>query len=51
MLDLANRAPLLTGSGRLEPLFLPARPAEVHTAHCSAGKARKLLDYQALVRP
>ena len=33
----------------LTPEFLPARPAEVHTAHCSAAKARKLLDYEPVV--
>ena len=33
----------------LHPEFLPARPAEVHTAHCSAAKARKLLDYEPVV--
>lgn len=29
----------------LEPEFLPPRPGEVFEAHCSADKARKLLDY------
>lgn len=48
ILELAEAVLAVTGSG-LEPEFLPARPAEVHTAHCSAGKARKLLDYQAMV--
>ena len=33
----------------LHPEYLPARPAEVHTAHCSAAKARKLLDYEPVV--
>ena len=46
MLDLANVIRYLTGRPDLEPLFLPARPAEVHTAHCSADKARKLLGYR-----
>lgn len=33
----------------MHPEYLPARPAEVHTAHCSAAKARKLLDYEPQV--
>ena len=33
----------------LHPEYLPARPAEVHTATCSADKARKLLDYEPVV--
>jgi UDP-glucose 4-epimerase len=33
----------------LHPEYLPARPAEVHTATCSADKARKLLDYEPRV--
>ena len=45
ILELAQAVLRTCGSG-LEPEFLPARPAEVHTAHCSAAKARKLLDYE-----
>lgn len=33
----------------LEPVFLPARPCEVKLAHCSADKARGLLDYEPRV--
>jgi UDP-glucose 4-epimerase len=29
----------------LNPIYLDARPSEVRLAHCSADKARKLLDY------
>jgi UDP-glucose 4-epimerase len=46
ILDLANVIRYLTDRTDLEPLFLPARPGEVHTAHCSAEKARKLLGYR-----
>lgn len=31
---------------RLEPIYLPDRPREVKLATCSAGKARRLLDYR-----
>jgi UDP-glucose 4-epimerase len=31
---------------KLDPMYLPPRPAEVKFATCSAGKARKLLGYQ-----
>ncbi len=48
ILELAESVLAVTGSG-LEPVFLPDRPAEVHTAHCSAAKARKMLDYQSQV--
>ena len=48
ILELAQAVLRTCGSG-LEPEFLPARPAEVHTAHCSAAKARKLLDYEPQV--
>jgi UDP-glucose 4-epimerase len=34
----------LIGSS-LEPVFFPPRPGEVFEAHCSADKARKMLDY------
>lgn len=34
------------GGGKLLPQFYPARPAEVHTATCSAQKARERLDYK-----
>jgi len=30
----------------LEPVFFPARPAEVHVATCSGEKARRVLGYQ-----
>ncbi len=33
-------------NSNLEPIFVPERPQEVKLAHCSADKARKLLDYQ-----
>ena len=33
-------------NSNLEPMFVPERPQEVKLAHCSADKARKLLDYQ-----
>lgn len=46
ILDLANVIRYLTDRADLKPEFLPARPAEVHTAHCSAEKARKLLGYR-----
>ena len=48
ILELAELILEICGSD-LEPEFLPARPAEVHTAHCSAAKARKLLDYEPVV--
>ena len=48
ILELAA-AVLRTCGSDLEPEFLPARPAEVHTAHCSAAKARKMLDYEPRV--
>ena len=46
--ELAELVLEICGSD-LDPVFLPARPAEVHTAHCSAAKARKLLDYEPKV--
>jgi UDP-glucose 4-epimerase len=33
----------------LEPVHFPPRPAEVHTATCSAAKARRLLGYEPRV--
>ena len=33
----------------VKPEFFPARPGEVHSAHCSDEKARKLLDYKPVV--
>ena len=33
-------------NSNLEPMFVPERPQEVKLAHCSADKARKLLNYQ-----
>jgi UDP-glucose 4-epimerase len=44
ILELAELILDLTGSS-LRPEFFPPRPAEVHTAHCSAAKARRLLGY------
>lgn len=44
IIELARLIIELTGSPFV-PEFYPPRPAEVHTAHCSAEKARKLLDY------
>lgn len=35
---------------KLEPIFTKGRPQEVHIAHCSADKARKLLDYNPQVK-
>jgi len=34
----------------LDPIFKPSRPREVHLAHCSADKARKLLGYEPKVK-
>jgi UDP-glucose 4-epimerase len=45
VIDLARMILKLCESG-LEPEYFPARPAEVHTATCSAGKARALLGYE-----
>jgi len=33
----------------LDPIYKPGRPQEVHLAHCSADKARRLLGYEARV--
>ena len=33
----------------LDPIFKPARPREVKFAHCSADRARRLLDYEPKV--
>jgi len=33
-------------NSNLEPIFVPERPKEVKLAHCSADKARKILDYK-----
>ena len=38
-------------SSDLEPVFYPPRPAEVHTASCSAAKARKAAGIRAAVEP
>jgi UDP-glucose 4-epimerase len=32
-----------------DPIFMPARPLEVHHATCSSDKARELLDYRTEV--
>ena len=32
-----------------DPIFMPARPLEVHHATCSSDKARRLLDYRTEV--
>lgn len=34
------------GPGEYTPVLMPPRPTEVFEAHCSAGKARKLLGYE-----
>ena len=43
--ELAELILKLTESA-LEPVHMPPRPAEVHTATCSAAKARALLGYE-----
>ena len=48
ILELAELILALTGSP-LRPEFFPPRPAEVHTAHCSAAKARRMLGYEPQV--
>ena len=48
MAELADLILDLTGTP-LRPEFFPPRPAEVHTAHCSAAKARNLLGYEPQV--
>ena len=48
MAELAGLIIDLTGTP-FRPEFYPARPAEVHTAHCSAAKARRLLGYEPQV--
>ena len=48
MAELADLILDLTGV-LFRPEFFPPRPAEVHTAHCSAAKARKLLGYEPQV--
>jgi UDP-glucose 4-epimerase len=45
MLELAEMVIRLTGTD-FRPVFFGARPAEVHTAHCSAAKARRVLGYE-----
>jgi UDP-glucose 4-epimerase len=44
ILELAQTILNIMGS-QLDTVFYPPRPAEVHTAHCSADKARRLLGY------
>jgi UDP-glucose 4-epimerase len=43
--ELAEMIIRITGC-KLRPEFFPPRPGEVFEAHCSADKARKLLDYK-----
>ena len=43
--DLAYKI-LKVLNSNLEPMFVPERPKEVQFAHCSAEKARNLLDYK-----
>ena len=38
-------------NSNLEPIFVPERPKEVKLAHCSADKARKILDYKTSTSP
>jgi UDP-glucose 4-epimerase len=45
ILELARLVLKATDSS-LEPEFFPPRPAEVHTAACSAAKARRVLGYE-----
>ena len=44
--ELAGLVLKLADRPDLEPVYFPPRPAEVHTATCSAGKARRLLGYE-----
>ncbi len=48
MAELAELVADLAGSPQ-RPEFHPARPGEVHTAHCSAAKARAMLGYEPRV--
>lgn len=43
--ELAGKVQQVAGTA-FEPEFFPGRPAEVHTAACSAAKARRVLGYQ-----
>ena len=36
-------------NSNLEPIYVPERPKEVKFAHCSAEKARSLLDYNTSI--
>jgi UDP-glucose 4-epimerase len=45
ILELAQMILKLCDSD-MEPVHFPARPAEVHTATCSAAKARRVLGYE-----
>jgi UDP-glucose 4-epimerase len=45
MTGLAEKVLMITGCG-LDIEYHPARPGEVHTATCSADKARRLLGYE-----
>ncbi len=46
MTELAQTVAKLADRPDLEPVYFPPRPAEVHTATCSAAKARALLNYE-----
>ncbi len=48
ILELSERV-LKVLNSNLEPIFVDPRPQEVAFAHCSAEKARKLLDYKTTV--
>lgn len=45
--QLAERVAKAVGFPDLQPIYVPARPAEVRLANCSAKKARELLGYQS----
>jgi UDP-glucose 4-epimerase len=42
--ELANKIANIM-SFKLDPIYVPSRPQEVHFANCCADKARKLLNY------
>ena len=46
--ELANKI-LKVLNSNLEPIYVPERPKEVKFAHCSAEKARSLLDYNTSI--
>lgn len=45
--DLAKRVAIAADFKDLDPIFVPARPAEVRLANCSADLARELLGYES----